>query len=117
MSRHDRDPYSYDHDDSCTGESCRLEVGELADAEELQAEEFFECPGCAFEYGLLEEFVKHGLEFEYFDRATAGFNLADQIERFGLTIAEVDAESVRDMMIVSAEQARFETQQIMNAGK
>jgi hypothetical protein len=81
------------------------------------AEGFFECPGCAFEYTLLGDFEKHAIEFEFFDRAMAGFTLANQIERFGVTIDRIDAASVRDMLIVTAEQARYETQQIMNAGK
>lgn len=85
--------------------------------DEGEQKSWFDCPGCAYEHTLFEGFVMHALELSLFDRVMAGFSLAGYVERFGLSLEEVDAWSVHDMLIVTAEQARFETQQIINAGQ
>lgn len=112
--RYDRDPFESDHDDDCTGESCR-DGNELVDKDELQESGYLNCKGCAFEYTLLSIFIEHDLELGLYDRVMAGFNVAALVERFQFRIDQIDAASVHDMLVVTAEQARYEVQQMLNA--
>lgn len=79
--------------------------------------EFFDCPACADEFQLLSEIVENCGDLSFYHRAAGGFQLAELFERYGWRPAEVDAESFHDLLVVRAEQARYEVQQIKNASK
>jgi len=83
--------------------------------DELIEIEFFECQQCADEYFLLNEIVENCGDLSFYHRAMAGFQLAELFERYGWTPAEVDAESFHDLLVVRAEQARYEVQQMKAA--
>jgi len=80
--------------------------------DELVEIEFFECQACADEWQLLSDVVEHCGDLSFYHRAMSGFQLAELFERYGWRPAEVEAESFHDLLIVRAEQARYEVQQM-----
>ena len=108
--RESRDPFA-DHDEDCSGQQCWDYQGMIPRAELIEVD-FFDCQACADEWELLGDIVEKCGDISFYHRAMAGFQLAELFERYGWTPDQVDAESFHDLMVVRAEQARYEIQQM-----
>lgn len=82
---------------------------------ELIESGFFECQACADEYELLCEIVEDAGSDAYYDRAMAALQLAELFERYDWQPESVEAKALDELIIVRAEQARYEIQQIRNS--
>lgn len=94
--------------------ACRDELGLLPEAELIESG-FYECKACASEQRLIQDIVEAAGNDTYYDRAMAAFQLAEMFESYGWKPEAVEAKALDDLIVIRAEQVRFEMQKAKNS--
>lgn len=93
---------------------CRDDNGLLPRGELIESE-FFDCAACSAEYDLILEIVEKSGDDSYYDRAMAAFQLAELFDSYDWKAETVEARALDELIVIRAEQVRFELQKIRNS--